>query len=901
MKAISLSHITASVVRIGNRFRFLRKNYRLLITWPIAAFILATIGWSVLLAHLENEKLRTENRAFKQAASLSRNYASHLERTVEAIDHIALYARYGWEISHGNFELADIKKKLLPSISLLNVSISDANGMLIASTFPDIQKMSVSQASYFIVQKIAATDSLFISPPVFNRLSQKYVIPFSRRLTNPDGSFGGVVVVAAEPDYFVTDYDELTYGKYGFMGVIGSDDVTRVTRIGQKVYSPEAPALLAYPELEPESGSIQLDGGKWFKDKRSRYVGWDTTAKYFLCAMAGLDQQEVMSPYWAYRANTIDYAMLATSALAAFTVVAMTLSFGLAFRKYKLEVAETSYRIATEGVNDGLYVVHPIRNANGAVIDFEMIDSNHRGAELLHERREELIGKKISALYEAVNPGFLVQCMHKAMEQGLYEDDVQVPSGSSLKMRWVHLKVVPSEGELAITLRDITESKAHLAELERRSNEDVLTGLPNRSWTQRYLPHAIEHAAKNGSMLALLFVDLDGFKKVNDTAGHAAGDELLRNAARRLKEAVRPHDQVVRLGGDEFLVIVEKIEQKADAGNIAERVVLAFKESFKLPQGVHSVGTSIGISTYPSDGTDAETLLHNADIAMYSVKTGGKSNYHFYDQKFYEALRGRLEREDELRRAIAQDQFIIYYQPRIDLLTGTTSSMEALVRWVHPSMGLLEPLEFIPLAEESSLIVDLGELIMDKVCAQLARWGESGQELVPVSVNISTRQINEADMVAILSAALARHHIASKLVEIEVTESSMTGDSTEVSRTLIAIRKMGVKLLVDDFGIGYSSLSQLQRLDFDMLKIDRAFTTELGRTERGEVFFKAIITMAHAAGMKVVAEGVENETQIRILQSHFCDEIQGFYISRPLPPSDIQPILPRRLFPSISS
>jgi diguanylate cyclase (GGDEF)-like protein len=900
---MTLNNIAAPVTgmgsSMGSRLGFLRRNYLLLISWPIAALILAAIGWSVLLAHLNNERLRVENRAFEQAATLSRSYAANLERTVEALDQITLYVKYGWELTGGKFELADIKKKgLLPPAALLNVGISDPNGMLVTSTIPGARKVSIAHEPFFIVQKNATTDLLYIGPPAFSLLRQRYIIPFSRRLTNPNGSFGGVVVVTTEPAYFVANYDEATLGKHGFMGVVGNDDIIRVTRTGQSVYPPPPPTLLAYPELEAERGTILLDGSKWFRDKRSRYVGWDKPTEYPLCAVIGLDAQETMAPYWDYRAKAISYATLATSALAIFTVVAMALSVGLALRKYRLEAAQTTYRIATEGGNEGFYIVHPIPDTNGAVVDFEIIDSNHRGAELLRERREELIGKKVSALYEAANPERLMQLLSKAMDKGLYEEDVQVPGESSLKMRWVHLKIVRSDGELAITLRDISESKAHLAELERRSDEDVLTGLPNRSWAHRYLPRAIEHAAKGGSMLALLFVDLDGFKKVNDTAGHAAGDELLRNAARRLKEAVRPHDQVVRLGGDEFLVIVEQIEQKADAAHIAERVVLAFKESFRLPQGVRSVGTSIGISIYPSDGIDPETLLHNADIAMYSVKTSGKGSYHFYDQKFYDALRARLELEAELRQAIEQDQFLIYYQPRIDLMNGATCSMEALVRWAHPSRGLLDSLEFIPLAEESGLILGLGELVMDKVCAQLAKWARPGEKLVPVSVNISARQINEADIAAILSATLARHHIDPELVEVEVTESCMTGDSNQVSRALTAIRKMGVKLLIDDFGTGYSSLSQLQRLDFDMLKVDRAFTGELGKTDKGNVFFKAIITMAHAIEIRVVAEGVENEDQIKILKSLLCDQIQGFYISRPLPPSEMQPILPKWFFPS---
>jgi EAL domain-containing protein (putative c-di-GMP-specific phosphodiesterase class I) len=352
------------------------------------------------------------------------------------------------------------------------------------------------------------------------------------------------------------------------------------------------------------------------------------------------------------------------------------------------------------------------------------------------------------------------------------------------------------------------------------------------------------------------------------------------------------------LGGDEFLVIIENIAHKTDAAHVADRILQAFEERFRLSGGVFSIGTSIGISMFPADGTDADTLLRRADIAMYSAKSSGKAQYRFYDQKFYDALRARLEQESELRHAIEHDQFVLYYQPRVDISTGTTSSMEALVRWSHPSKGLVEPLEFIPLAEETGLILGLGELVIDKVCAQLAYWGRKGEELVPVSINVSPRQFNEADIANILSEALARHNIDPKLVEIELTESSMMGDNADIARALTAIRRMGIKLLVDDFGTGYSSLSQLQRLDFDVLKVDRAFTSEIEKTEKGNVFFKAIITMAHALGMRVVAEGVENERQIKILKALRCDEIQGFYISRPIPPTETQPILPRWFFPS---
>jgi EAL domain-containing protein (putative c-di-GMP-specific phosphodiesterase class I) len=308
-------------------------------------------------------------------------------------------------------------------------------------------------------------------------------------------------------------------------------------------------------------------------------------------------------------------------------------------------------------------------------------------------------------------------------------------------------------------------------------------------------------------------------------------------------------------------------------------------------QGEHSIGTSIGVSIFPRDGTDATALLQNADIAMYSVKTSGKGGYRFYDLKFFDELRARLEREGELRHAVENDEFVMYYQVRVDVFTNAATSFEALVRWQHPSRGLVEPREFIPLAEETGLILKLGELVIHKVCAQLAHWSRNGQKLLPVSINVSSRQFNETDISSIFSSAIGHYDLDPNLLEIELTESSMVGSSTDIIESLAAIRQLGIKLLIDDFGTGYSSLAQLQLLDFDILKIDQAFTRRLEKTEQGKILFIAIITMAHALGMRVVAEGVETANQITILRSMRCDEMQGFFISVPLPATDKQQVL----------
>jgi diguanylate cyclase (GGDEF)-like protein/PAS domain S-box-containing protein len=565
----------------------------------------------------------------------------------------------------------------------------------------------------------------------------------------------------------------------------------------------------------------------------------------------------------------------------------------------QLELTERTYRMATEGGNEGFYIIRPIRNGHGGIVDFAFIDSNQHGAEFLGQRPKDLVGKKISALYGGANLRRLMEILSRAMESGFYEDDVEVPRDSPLRIRWIHGKIVRSNGDLAVTVRDISDAKAHFHELERRSNEDALTGLPNRYWLQTYLPQAITRATVNHAELAVLFMDLDGFKAVNDALGHSAGDELLRIVARRLKVAVRPQDKVARFGGDEFVIILEHIAGQRDAAHVAERVLQAFRENFTLSRGMQSVGASIGVSLFPLDGTDADTLLRNADNAMYAVKASGKLGCRFYGRESTGALRGREELEAELRHALACNQFIMHYQPRIDLVASATCSMEALVRWMHPTKGLLGPLEFVPLAEETGLILRLGEMVIDKVSSQLRHWAQAGLELVPVSMNVSPRQFNDADIANFLLASLATHHIDPKFIEIELTESSMISESSKISDVVSAIHKMGSKLLVDDFGTGYSSLSRLQQLDVDVLKVDRAFTCQIDRTEAAGVFFKAVITMAHALGMRVVAEGVENAQQTRILTSLSCDEIQGHYISRPLPPEQVQPFLQKWSFPSI--
>lgn len=306
--------------------------------------------------------------------------------------------------------------------------------------------------------------------------------------------------------------------------------------------------------------------------------------------------------------------------------------------------------------------------------------------------------------------------------------------------------MVTSTAGLAVTMRDISGSKKNEQELLRLANEDALTGLPNRHWLMRYLPLAMQRAEQNKTMLAVLFLDLDEFKNINDTLGHSAGDELLQITAQRVKAVLRPNDKIVRLGGDEFTVIVEQVSSRNDTAHVAERIIAAVRHPTDIAGVNLSIGTSIGISLFPEDGINPEVLLKNADIAMYAAKANGKDHYRYFETHLYETIKQRLNCKQALRRAIEQDHFVLHYQPRVHTDSGELCGIEALVRWVDPERGLVPPLEFIPLAESTGLILQLGELVIEKACKQIALWKAAGLPLVPVSVNVSPRQFNAGEV-----------------------------------------------------------------------------------------------------------------------------------------------------------
>jgi diguanylate cyclase (GGDEF)-like protein len=573
--------------------------------------------------------------------------------------------------------------------------------------------------------------------------------------------------------------------------------------------------------------------------------------------------------------------------LTLFAAVAFMMSLRLAWRKHREETVRYAYRVATEGANEGFYMWRPIYGDREEVIDYELVDCNEKGAELYASQRKEILGSCLKTLYSGEILEHLLDLVPKVMHDGFHEDEFETVSGSMARPAWVHRKFVRVGDGIAVTLRDISERKRLEQEKSRLAERDSLTDLPNRHWLGIYLPLALEQAASKEQNLAVLFVDLDRFKSVNDTWGHSTGDKLLHAVAERMRSVLRPDDKVARFGGDEFIVLLEGLARESDAAEIAHRIGEILQEPFNIGQRECRVGASIGISLFPRDGTEAETLIRNADIAMYAVKSDARGHYRFFEQEFFAHIQHRRDTERELLQAMEADQFIVHYQPRVDALSGALVGMEALVRWAHPVRGLVYPADFMPIAESSGLIIQLGEIVMEKVCMQLAQWRSEGLCVVPVSVNASAKQFDEGRVRDLLTSHVVRYGLSASLVEIELTESTMVSNAEQVFEELTALHAIGVSVHLDDFGTGYSSLSILHKLDVDVLKVDQAFTSQLGKSEEGEILFKAIISMAKALNMRVIAEGVETLEQLRLLQRLGCDEIQGYLVSKPLPAQEI--------------
>jgi len=514
----------------------------------------------------------------------------------------------------------------------------------------------------------------------------------------------------------------------------------------------------------------------------------------------------------------------------------------------------------------------------------------------------------LSNVIESDRPNVRTLLNQAFEEQKSFNIEFSLTGGDDSVLHTIRMEAEPHCDESGVcthmlgTVQDITERTDAAKQIHNLAYYDLVTGLPNRAQLYERLEHVLKLARRKEHEFALLFLDLDHFKQVNDTLGHDAGDDLLQQVSDRLTSVVRDsdtvtrgsddeedpmdHHTVARLGGDEFVVLLGSINRADDAARVAERIAQVISQPYTINDTVVSVTTTIGISVFPMDGDDSETLMKHADVAMYHAKERGRNGYQFYSRQIHEAALARFSMEADLKKAIDNEELSLMFQPKVDLIDHRIVGVEALVRWTHESTGAVSPAEFIPLAEETGLILPLGRWVMSAACAQMQQWIDDGREPFTVAVNCSPVQFERGTIIDDIDYAISNSGLDPRLLEVELTERLFLADIDAGIEILRQMKALGIQVSIDDFGTGFSSLSYLKRLPVDKLKIDQSFIHDLETDPGDAAIVSAIITLAHNLGLSVIAEGVETEGQMNILERYRCNEAQGYFFSYPLPSSD---------------
>ncbi len=542
-----------------------------------------------------------------------------------------------------------------------------------------------------------------------------------------------------------------------------------------------------------------------------------------------------------------------------------------------------------------------IKSSNEAIMITDLqgniVDVNPAFTQMTGYSRGEVLGKNPRIMKSDRHPpDFFRNMWQKLIENGQWHGEVwDRRKSGELFAKLLSLSTVRNgfgRPEFYVGIfSDITKIKETEQRLERLAHYDPLTSLPNRVLFRDRLKQALIRSERTGMSTAVMFLDLDRFKNINDTMGHPAGDELLVEAARRLQACVRRSDTVARIGGDEFILVLSDFADVRSLAFLGRKIISQLSAPFALGEREVFITCSIGIAVYPTDGQDVDGLLQNADTAMYHAKERGKGRFQFFSEDMNVRAIDRLELETSLRVALQNDEFVLHYQPQIDLTTGRISGAEALIRWKRPHSDPVFPDRFIPLAEETGLINEIGDWVLSEACRQMLNWQRMGMDGIRVAVNMSGRQLKDTDVVESVHRVLEESGLNPDLLELEITESTLMHERDEAVNVLHRLKDMGVGISIDDFGTGYSSLSYLKRLPIDRLKIDRSFIKDVTSDLDDEAIVKAVMAVAHSLNLKVVAEGVETQEILEFLKYHHCDEAQGYLFSRPVPPEQFAHML----------
>lgn len=593
-----------------------------------------------------------------------------------------------------------------------------------------------------------------------------------------------------------------------------------------------------------------------------------------------------------YRAGAIDYLAKPINSLILHSKVAVFLELDQSRRRLQsayssLDSTKAYYESILNAAGEGML---------GIDCDGKIRFANPAALHMLGCSNDELIGKDFHAFYPASEDEDLdwrstpfFQCCQAGLEIRIDDACFHRSGGENFPVSLCCSAMAGQTEGIVVVFQDISGNKRLREQLRRQEVTDHLTELANRNGFKAELQSTLERAKRNHKSVAVMFIDLDHFKRINDTLGHEVGDHLLQSVAMRLKECVRSYDLVSRIGGDEFTVVLGELDESAGSAIIARKILASLRRPFSLKEGTRiTVGASIGISSFPECGSDVDVLMQAADVAMYHAKSEGRNSYQFYLPEMNAKAKSRLVLEQALRSAVEDDEFSLKYQPQIDLGSGRVVGFEALLRWQHEHIGTVSPSTFVPMLEETGLIVPIGQWVFSTGCRQRQLWKSMLPEQCSLSVNLSPRQFTDKNLIEVIRHVLEINELPAYQLEIELTESMLMQDTVYTQELLHSLKKMGVKLSVDDFGTGYSSLAYLKQFELDALKIDKQFIDNLTISRKDAAIATSIIQLAHNLGLQVVAEGVETIEQVGLLQELGCDVVQGYYFGAPITATEVE-------------
>ncbi len=553
-----------------------------------------------------------------------------------------------------------------------------------------------------------------------------------------------------------------------------------------------------------------------------------------------------------------------------------------------LRESEEKFRSIYDSMKEGLALYRIVAGPDGRAASFCVIDVNPACESIFCRKRKDLIGRDGGELFSGAMLEYLPEIVRVIAtgEPFMFElEDPEIQRSFNISV------FSPQVGLFATLLEDVTERKKSEAQIQRLAYFDSLTGLPNRLLLLDRLDQSLARADREQGRVALLFIDLDHFKDINDTQGHASGDLLLTEVARRLGTCVRSTDTLARLGGDEFVILLSSIGGELNVVHVAQHLLEAIGPPFEINGRSVFSSASIGIALYPEDAQSVEALLSSADMAMYAAKESGRNTFHFFSQEMNRKAHDRMELETELRHALAQKDFLLEFQPIMDTAGARIVAVEALVRWQHPRLGRIMPDLFIPAAEDSGLIIPLGEWVLRSACQKMKEWHDAGLTMLRVAVNVSARQFSQSSFVDIVSGILDETGADASKLELELTETTLMVNADATVNTLFRLKELDLSIVVDDFGAGYSSLGYLKNFPIDRLKIDRSFVRDVCNNPNDRAIVEAIIAVANRLDLDVIAEGVETPEQLTFLQAQGCTEFQGYYFHRPLSEEQLRLLL----------